>query len=53
MNYKIFYKSNYSEDIREVAEFNTMKECKDYIDKQIMVDNDITLNNFYIYSLVG
>lgn len=50
-NYKVFIKTNDS-DI-EVAEFDTIKECKDYILEMTKVDADIfglfDLHDFYIY----
>lgn len=50
-NYKVYFKG--FEDVREVAEFNTIRECKDYIFSLLDVDNGLDLNNFYIYSLIG
>lgn len=50
-NYKIYFKG--VENDMEVAEFNTIRECKDYIFSQLAIDNGLDLNNFYIYSLVG
>lgn len=50
-NYKVYFKG--IETDREVAEFNTIRECKDYIFSQLNVNESLDLNNFYIYSLVG
>ena len=50
-NYKVYFKG--IEDDREVAEFNTIRECKEYISSQLTIDNGLDLNNFYIYSLIG
>lgn len=51
VNYKVYFKG--IETDTEVAEFNTIRECKDYIFSQLTIDNGLDLNNFYIYSLVG
>lgn len=48
-NYKVYFKGIES-DV-EVAEFNTIRECKEYISSQLNESLDIT--DFYIYSLVG
>lgn len=50
-NYKVYFKG--VESCTEVAEFNTIRECKDYIFSQLTIDESLELNNFYIYSLVG
>ena len=50
-NYKVYFKG--IETDREVAEFNTIRECKDYIFSQLTIDNGLELNSFYIYSLLG
>ena len=45
--YKVFYMDS------EVAEFRTIKECKDYILSRLKVDSELFIENFYIYGLIG
>lgn len=46
-NYKVFYLDN------EVAEFESMKECNEYVESQLKVDSELSIKDFYIYCLLG
>jgi hypothetical protein len=45
--YKVFYFNTL------VAEYNTLKECKDYVLNSIKIDKDLDISDFYIYGLIG
>lgn len=45
--YKVYYKYT------EVAEFNTMKEAKEYIIEQLNNDKELDIMDFTIYGLIG